>query len=151
MVSRNHLVGLGAGVLAACAAGDPRFTTEDPAGFWFGLWHGLIAFITLVIGLFDDSVEVYERANSGGWYDLGFLLGASCWAGSAHQSHRTWRDGKAKRAGLPPGHGKGHLKVDVSWTSDEPAAKEPPAAPAAEDLPASPGSPEVAKPDAPAR
>lgn len=58
---------------AGCAAGDERFTGEDPAGFWIGLWHGLIACVALVIGIFSDSVEVYERSNTGGWYDLGSL------------------------------------------------------------------------------
>lgn len=67
--------------LAACAAGDERFTGEDPAGFWFGLWHGLIALPALIIGLFADGVQMYERNNTGGWYDLGFLIGIGIMAG----------------------------------------------------------------------
>jgi hypothetical protein len=77
---------------ASCAAGDPRFTAEAPAGFWLGLWHGIIAIITLVIGIFDDSVRVYEIHNTGGWYDFGFLLGAlSIWG------HRTVTHGRRHR------------------------------------------------------
>ena len=62
-------------VTSSCAPGDTRFD-EKPAGFWAGLWHGLICVITFVISLFSDSVEMYEVANSGGWYNFGFLLGA---------------------------------------------------------------------------
>ena len=61
--------------LWSCAAGDPRFTPETPAGFWMGLWHGVISLVALVVGLFKDGVHVYEVRNTGAWYDLGFLLG----------------------------------------------------------------------------
>jgi hypothetical protein len=68
--------------LAGCAAGDARFTDDAPAGFWVGLWHGVISVVTLVIGIFTDTVEVYETSNTGGWYDFGFLLGVICiWGG----------------------------------------------------------------------
>lgn len=73
-------------VLAGCAAGDERFTTEDPAGFWVGLWHGAISVVTLIIGIFADGVEVYERNNTGGWYDFGFLLGTTIIWGSGHRA-----------------------------------------------------------------
>lgn len=67
-----------------CAAGDPGFTPDDPAGFWIGLWHGVISLVTLVIGIFVESVQVYERSNTGGWYDFGFLLGILCvWGGGS--------------------------------------------------------------------
>lgn len=62
-------------MLLGCTAGDPRLTAEAPAGFWLGLWHGAISWVTLVIGLFSDQVQVYEVHNRGGLYDLGFLLG----------------------------------------------------------------------------
>jgi hypothetical protein len=48
----------------------------DIAGFWMGLWHGIIAPITFIISLFTDSVSMYEVHNTGGWYDFGFVLGA---------------------------------------------------------------------------
>ena len=62
-------------VFAGCAAGDERFTTEAPAGFWHGLWHGVIVVVAFIISLFSDSVGIYELNNSGGWYDFGFVLG----------------------------------------------------------------------------
>jgi hypothetical protein len=68
-------------LLAACAAGanpDVGIAApgdEDPAGFWLGLWHGLILPITWIVSLFDDSVSPYEVFNNGNWYDFGFVLG----------------------------------------------------------------------------
>ena len=68
-------------VLTACAAGpNPEVGIADAdgtlAGFWLGLWHGIIAPITFIISLFTDNVSIYAVNNSGGWYDFGFVLGA---------------------------------------------------------------------------
>lgn len=72
-------------VLSACTAGDAQFSPETPAGFWYGLWHGAIAVITLIIHVFNDAVVVYEVNNSGGWYDFGFLVGViTIWGGGCH-------------------------------------------------------------------
>jgi hypothetical protein len=73
-------------VLTSCAAGpnDAVGTGPDPAGFWLGLWHGLIVPITFVISLFTDGVNIYEVDNNGNWYDFGYVLGLSCaFGGSA--------------------------------------------------------------------
>ncbi len=45
------------------------------AGFWRGLWHGLIAPVAFVMSLFKDNVGVYEAHNNGKWYNFGFILG----------------------------------------------------------------------------
>jgi short subunit fatty acids transporter len=47
------------------------------AGFWQGLWNGIIAPLTFIISLFSRNVQMYEVHNNGGWYNLGFLLGMS--------------------------------------------------------------------------
>jgi hypothetical protein len=83
MAKRTRLVlltGVLALVLVACAAGpnDAPPTGADEAGFWLGLWHGLISPIAFVISLFTDDVNVYEVHNNGNWYDFGFVLGISC-------------------------------------------------------------------------
>lgn len=64
-------------LLSSCAAGpNPAVGSgEDPAGFWLGLWHGIILPVTFVISLFTDTVSVYEAVNDGNWYDFGFFLG----------------------------------------------------------------------------
>lgn len=79
-------------LLAGCAAGDPRFTPEAQAGFWQGLWHGIISVITLIVSLFADGVRVYEIDNNGGWYDLGFLFGViSIWGGGGAKTYHHRR------------------------------------------------------------
>jgi hypothetical protein len=72
-------------LLSACAAGNTQFSPESPAGFWYGLWHGIISVISLIIHIFNENVLVYETNNTGGWYDFGFLLGIICiWGGGSH-------------------------------------------------------------------
>lgn len=56
-------------------------------GFFGGLWHGLVAPIALVAGIFSD-VRVYNFPNTGGWYDFGFLLGISVWGGGGGAAAR---------------------------------------------------------------
>lgn len=68
--------------LAACAAGpnqmqDTADEENKVAGFWQGLWHGFISPVTFIISLFNDNVSIYEIHNNGGWYDFGFLFGAT--------------------------------------------------------------------------
>ena len=68
-------------LVVGCAAGPNELVkTEDDegrvAGFWRGLWHGIIAPLTFIISLFSDNVHFYEVHNNGGWYDFGFVLGA---------------------------------------------------------------------------
>lgn len=42
-----------------------------------GLWHGVIAPITLVFSFFNSDIHMYEVHNAGSEYDLGFLLGVA--------------------------------------------------------------------------
>ena len=68
-------------VLFSCAPG-PNDLEKTPnkegkiAGFWKGLWHGLIAPITFIISIFTKKIRFYEVYNSGFWYNFGFVLGA---------------------------------------------------------------------------
>jgi hypothetical protein len=66
-------------LLSACAAGPNAMvdTGQDPAGFWLGLWQGLISPFTFLISLFTSDVNIYEVQNNGNWYDFGFMLGVS--------------------------------------------------------------------------
>ena len=61
-----------------------------PAGFWGGLWHGVIAPFTFFVSLWDDTVSIYETNNSGRWYELGFLLGVCAYA-SQHEVRQVAR------------------------------------------------------------
>lgn len=60
--------------LGSCIPGDGRNTLEQPAGFFWGVWHGWVAPVSLIISLFDKNISVYERSNNGFWYDLGFYM-----------------------------------------------------------------------------
>jgi len=80
-MKRLALVLLAVGVLAlaGCAAGPgSEWAAPDaaPAGFWVGLWHGILMFVTLIVSFFTDQVRIYEVHNSGLAYDIGFVLGA---------------------------------------------------------------------------
>lgn len=56
-----------------------------PAGFFAGFWHGLIAPLIFIIGLFTNKVRVYETKNSGRWYDFGFLIGIGAFSRGVKQ------------------------------------------------------------------
>ena len=67
-------------ILAACTAGpndlmNTAGSQGEIAGYWQGLWHGLIVIVTFIISFFNDNVTIYEVHNNGGWYNFGFLLG----------------------------------------------------------------------------
>lgn len=83
-------------VLTSCAAGvnptvDVPAGDGEIAGFWMGLWHGIIAPVTFVISLFTDNVNLYEVHNNGNWYDFGFVLGAGILFGGRWGSRRRRR------------------------------------------------------------
>ncbi len=54
------------------------------AGFWRGLWHGVIAPVTFILSLFTRDVQMFEVHNNGGWYSFGFLLGVTVFHGGGH-------------------------------------------------------------------
>ena len=87
-------------LLAACAPGSEvevtvpettlELTTPGPnplvneldergrlAGAAQGLWHGLIAPVTLIGSFFNPALEMYEVHNNGREYNLGFLVGVA--------------------------------------------------------------------------
>ncbi len=61
-------------ILSGCIPGDGTNTPEKPAGFFWGIWHGWVAPVSLVIGIFKKNIRIYEVNNAGWWYDLGFYI-----------------------------------------------------------------------------
>jgi len=61
-------------VLAGCFPGSGDATVDHRAGFFMGIWHGWIAPISLVFGIFRDDIRVYEVYNTGWFYDFGFYM-----------------------------------------------------------------------------
>ena len=47
------------------------------AGVLQGLWHGIIAPVTLIMSFFNEEVQMYEVHNDGKEYNLGYLLGVA--------------------------------------------------------------------------
>ncbi len=61
-------------ILTSCMPGGSEYGIKDPAGFFTGVWHGWIAPISLIMGLFNPEIRVYEINNTGWWYDFGFYI-----------------------------------------------------------------------------
>ena len=80
----------------AVAGPGSKFQVEEakPAGFWAGLWHGMIMPITFIVSLFNADVRIYETQNTGKAYDFGFVLGASAALGSGKQGFHVEVNGK---------------------------------------------------------
>ncbi len=60
--------------ISGCVPGDGKHTVEKPAGFFWGIWHGWIAPISLIGGIFNSDIRVYEPQSTGWWYDFGFYI-----------------------------------------------------------------------------
>ena len=76
-------------VVASCATVPGA--VEGSRGFFWGLFDGAVAPIAFVVSWFSDTVGIYGVPNSGGWYDFGFLLGLTCWAGGGGAAARRNR------------------------------------------------------------
>ncbi|MFT7427251.1 MAG: hypothetical protein ACI9O5_003211 [Algoriphagus sp.] len=63
--------------------------TDEPYGFFFGVWHGVLAPVSFVLSVFMEDVAMYAVNNTGGWYDFGFVLGAGIlFGGGGNASNR---------------------------------------------------------------
>lgn len=73
-------------LLGSCAMQLPptHAALQHAPGFWEGMWHGLISWIMLLTEPFDRH-RIYAYPNSGGFYDLGWMIGCSFWFGIRHQ------------------------------------------------------------------
>jgi hypothetical protein len=77
--------------ILAIAGPDSKYKQPGarPAGFWAGLWHGVISPLTFLVSLFNPDIRIYETNNSGRWYDFGFVIGVSgAFGGSGSQAPR---------------------------------------------------------------
>ena len=74
---------------AGCVPSDGSYSVESPAGFFSGIWHGAIWFITFFMGIFTGGkYTIYEAINTGWSYNLGFLIGIGAVFGGAGSSSR---------------------------------------------------------------
>lgn len=87
MKFRTFALVAGVVLLAGCATAP--LAVEGTRGFFWGLFDGAVAPIAFVVSWFSDSVGIYGVPNSGGWYDFGFLLGLTFWAGGGYAANKS--------------------------------------------------------------
>jgi len=85
---------LGLFIVAGCTPGDQQYSAETPANFWHGVWHGVIAWVMLIASLFSDEYKIYAQFNNGTWYNLGYLIGISIFAGGNKGARYMRKRGK---------------------------------------------------------
>jgi hypothetical protein len=61
-------------LMTSCLPGIYSLGKQKPAGFLLGIWHGWIAPISLIIGIFKPEVRIYDSFNTGWWYDFGYYM-----------------------------------------------------------------------------
>ncbi len=68
-------------LFTGCARSEPVDECLDGRtyGFIYGLFHGFLAPIDLILMVFTDKYTVYAQNNSGAWYAFGFLIGSGGW------------------------------------------------------------------------
>ena len=86
------MIALLALTLTGCMPGDEKYTQDDPAGFFWGIWHGWIAPLSLIFGFFNDTTRIYELNNSGLWYDFGFYIAIISGFGGFSLSRKKKKD-----------------------------------------------------------
>ena len=73
-------------LLAGCASHHAPEVYADPYGFFFGLWHGFITPLTILVNViswllsllsvsFLNEIEIIGRPNTGIFYYLGYVIG----------------------------------------------------------------------------
>ena len=75
-------------VLISCMPGGGHNSVDEPAGFFMGIWHGWIAPVSLIFGLFKPEISIYEINNTGWWYNFGFYMAIVAGFGSLSLARR---------------------------------------------------------------
>jgi hypothetical protein len=88
------LIGVVIVTMAACVPGGGEFRNESPAGLFFGIWHGWIAPISLIMSFFNSSIRIYEVHNTGFWYDFGFYIAIISGFGGVSLTRKKWKSNK---------------------------------------------------------
>lgn len=88
-MTRIHKFGLAAALVLLAGCASQPLIVPGARGFFWGLFDGAIAPVSFLISLFNSEVRIYAYPNSGLWYDFGFLIGLTFWAGGSHAArHR---------------------------------------------------------------
>jgi hypothetical protein len=73
-------------ILSSCA---PEGYSSDEAGFFSGIWHGIIIVFSLIGKLFGADIGIYAEHNSGFMYWLGFIIGIGGLGGGSASNYRN--------------------------------------------------------------
>jgi hypothetical protein len=79
-------------LFSSCLPGDGKNNAEKPANFLMGIWHGWVAPVSVIVGIFKGNIRVYEANNSGWWYDLGFYMAIISGFGGITLSRKARRE-----------------------------------------------------------
>lgn len=78
------IVFVGFGIyIVTTGLGMPTKGATESAGFLLGLWQGAIVVLSFIRSWFDSDVVLYQSANNGFWYNLGFIFGISAAIGGS--------------------------------------------------------------------
>lgn len=75
---------------------------RDISGFWWGLWHGIVAPFAFIGSLFEPGIAIYDICNNGGWYDFGFCLGIGAFTSGSHTAGSKTYQRTRNRTGAEP-------------------------------------------------
>lgn len=76
--------------MSGCAGPEPigPCLEGETYGFFSGIFHGLIAPITLILSFIDKDTVMFAQNTTGAWYALGFLIGSGGWGVLASKSKK---------------------------------------------------------------
>jgi hypothetical protein len=66
-----------------------RDDSGTPANFWWGVWQGLIVYLSFIASWLDNTVVLYQVNNNGFFYNLGYLIALSVSVGGIAKGVRT--------------------------------------------------------------
>jgi hypothetical protein len=77
-------------MMSGCAGPEPigPCLEGETYGFLSGIFHGIIAPITLILSFIDKDTVMFAQNNTGAWYGLGFLIGSGGWGILASKSKK---------------------------------------------------------------
>lgn len=86
-------------LLSGCLPDEDVSTDDRRANFLTGIWHGWIAPLSLIVGIFRPGVRVYETYNTGWWYDFGFYIAVISGFGGISLSRKKLKPAPPRRGG----------------------------------------------------
>ena len=94
------LVGIGIYIVVTQLGMASRVDSSlKPAGFWLGIWQGIIICLTFIASWFDHDIVLYQVKNNGFWYNFGFIIGLTIAIGGSAGGSRG-KKGKSKKTNL---------------------------------------------------